>query len=122
MAQALVIVGGILGFLGVGAGAFGAHAMQSRLEPSRLDNWKTAADYEIWHALATVAAGLAAASWGSDLIVAAGWFFVVGTIVFSGSVFVLAWTGDRRWGAVTPVGGVLFLLGWASLSVGVFLS
>jgi uncharacterized membrane protein YgdD (TMEM256/DUF423 family) len=122
MAQALVIVGGILGFLGVGAGAFGAHAMQSRLEPARLDNWKTAADYEIWHALATVAAGLAAAYWVSDLIVAAGWCFVAGTIVFSGSLFVLAWTADRRWGAATPVGGVLFLLGWASLAVGVFLS
>jgi uncharacterized membrane protein YgdD (TMEM256/DUF423 family) len=119
MAQALVAVGAILGFLGVGAGAFGAHAMQSRIEPARLDNWKTAAEYQIWHGLATAVAGLAAASWDSDLIVAAGWCFVAGTVVFSGSLYALAWTGNRRWGAVTPVGGVLFLLGWALLSVGV---
>jgi uncharacterized membrane protein YgdD (TMEM256/DUF423 family) len=122
MAEALVIVGGVLGFLGVGAGAFGAHAMQNRLDPARLANWKTAADYQIWHALATVAAGLAAAYWESDLIVAAGWCFVAGTVVFSGSLYVLASTGNRRWGAVTPIGGVLFLLGWALLSVGVFAS
>jgi uncharacterized membrane protein YgdD (TMEM256/DUF423 family) len=122
MAQALVAVGAILGFLGVGAGAFGAHAMQSRIEPARLDNWKTAADYQIWHALATAVAGLAAAYWDSDLIVAAGWCFVAGTIVFSGSLDALAWTGNRRWGAVTPIGGALFLLGWALLSVGVFAS
>ena len=119
MDQTLIAVGAVLGFIGVGAGAFGAHALRARLDEGRLANWKTAADYELWHALATVAAGLALTHWASGLLTAAGWCFVAGTVVFSGSLYALAWTGRRRWGAVTPVGGVLFLAGWALLAIGV---
>ena len=117
MGRALLGAGAALGFLGVAAGAFGAHAMRAKLTPERLDNWKTAADYQLWHALATIAAGLAAARWESGAAAAAGWCFVAGTLVFSGSLYALAVTDRRTLGAITPIGGVLFLLGWALLIV-----
>jgi uncharacterized membrane protein YgdD (TMEM256/DUF423 family) len=116
MGRALLAAGALLGFLGVAAGAFGAHAMRAKLTPERLDNWKTAADYQLWHALATIFAGLAAARWASGAAAAAGWCFVAGTAVFSGSLYALAVTDRRKLGAITPIGGALFLLGWALLA------
>lgn len=91
--------------------------MRAKLTPERLDNWKTAADYQLWHALATIAAGFAAARWESGAAAVAGWCFVAGTLVFSGSLYALALTDRRTFGAITPVGGVLFLIGWALLVV-----
>jgi uncharacterized membrane protein YgdD (TMEM256/DUF423 family) len=70
--RVLLGAGAILGFLGVAAGAFGAHMVRERLRPERLDNWNTAADYQLWHALATIAAGIAAARWESGAAAAAG--------------------------------------------------
>jgi len=107
----------MLGFLGVAAGAFGAHAIRERVTPERLDNWKTAADYQLWHALATIAAGVIAARWESGAAAAAGLCFIAGVIVFSGSLYALALTDGRKLGAITPIGGVLFLVGWALLVV-----
>lgn len=117
MGRALVGAGALLGFLGVGAGAFGAHAIRQRVTPERLDNWKTAADYQLWHALATIASGLVAVRWASGAAAAAGWCFVAGVVVFSGSLYALALTGRRKLGAITPFGGVLFLVGWGFLVV-----
>jgi uncharacterized membrane protein YgdD (TMEM256/DUF423 family) len=115
--RALLGAGALLGFLGVGAGAFGAHAIRQRVTPERLDNWKTAADYQLWHALATIASGLVAVRWGSGAAAVAGWCFVAGVVVFSGSLYTLALTDRRKLGAYTPFGGVLLLLGWAFLMV-----
>jgi uncharacterized membrane protein YgdD (TMEM256/DUF423 family) len=115
--RTLVGVGALLGFLGVAAGAFGAHAIRERVSPERLDNWKTAADYQLWHALATIASGLIAVRWGSGSAAAAGWCFVAGVVVFSGSLYALALTDRRKLGAITPIGGVFFLVGWALLAV-----
>ena len=117
MGRALLAVGAVLGFLGVGAGAFGAHAVHERISAERLENWKTAADYQLWHALATIAAGLLAVRWASGSAAAAGWCFVAGVVVFSGSLYGLALTDRRKLGAITPIGGVLFLVGWALLVV-----
>jgi uncharacterized membrane protein YgdD (TMEM256/DUF423 family) len=122
MAQTLIVIGAVLGFIAVAAGAFGAHALRNRLGQARAANWKTGADYELWHAIATIGTGLAATHWDNGFLSAAGWCFVAGTVVFSGSLYVLAWTDEPRWGAVTPIGGVLFLAGWALLSVGVFVA
>jgi uncharacterized membrane protein YgdD (TMEM256/DUF423 family) len=108
-------LGAILGFLGVAAGAFGAHAIRERVSPERLDNWKTAADYQLWHALATIVSALIAVRWTSGSAAAAGWCFVAGVVVFSGSLYALALTDRRKLGAITPIGGVLFLAGWAFL-------
>jgi uncharacterized membrane protein YgdD (TMEM256/DUF423 family) len=115
--RALLAVGAALGFIGVAAGAFGAHAIRERIRAERLDDWKTAADYQLWHALATIAAGLAAARWASGAAAAAGWCFVAGTLVFSGSLYALALTDRRKLGAITPIGGLLFLAGWALLVI-----
>jgi uncharacterized membrane protein YgdD (TMEM256/DUF423 family) len=117
--RALIGAGAVLGFLGVAAGAFGAHAIQARVTPERLDNWKTAADYQLWHALATIAAGFGVLRWGSGTAAAAGWCFVAGVVVFSGSLYALALTDRRKLGAITPIGGGLFLVGWALLLVAV---
>ncbi len=117
MGRALLGAGAVLGFIGVAAGAFGAHAVRERITSERLDTWKTAADYQLWHALATILAGLAATRWQSGPAAAAGWSFVAGTVVFSGSLYALALTDRRTLGAITPVGGVLFLIGWALLVV-----
>ncbi len=117
MGRALIGAGALLGFIGVAAGAFGAHAIRERVSVERLDNWKTAADYQLWHALATIAAGLIAVRWASGSAAAAGWCFVAGVVVFSGSLYGLALTDRRKLGAITPIGGVLFLVGWALLVV-----
>ncbi|HEV8088766.1 MAG TPA: DUF423 domain-containing protein [Actinomycetota bacterium] len=117
MGRILFGIGAMLGFLGVAAGAFGAHAIRSRVTPERLDNWKTAAEYQLWHALATIAAAVIAVRWESGAAAAAGWCFIAGVAVFSGSLYALALTDRRTLGAITPIGGVLFLAGWALLVV-----
>jgi uncharacterized membrane protein YgdD (TMEM256/DUF423 family) len=116
--RALLTVGAVLGLLGVAAGAFGAHAVRERIGPDRLEDWRTAAAYQLWHALATIASGFAAARWESGAAAAAGWCFVAGTLLFSGSLYALALTDRRRLGAITPVGGLLLLAGWALLVYG----
>jgi uncharacterized membrane protein YgdD (TMEM256/DUF423 family) len=113
--RALIGIGAALGLFGVAAGAFGAHALRSRLPEERLANFRTGAEYQLWHALATIGAGLSAARWSSGWAAAAGWAFVIGVLVFSGSLYALALTGKRAWGAVTPIGGAALLAGWALL-------
>lgn len=93
-------------FLAVGLGAFGAHALKSRLEPDMLAVFETGVKYQVYHALALL---LLAALRGPNK---AAWCFTAGIIVFSGSLYILALTGVRKWGAVTPIGGLLFLAGW----------
>ena len=117
MGRILFGIGAMLGFLGVAAGAFGAHAIRARVSPERLDTWKTAADYQLWHALATIAAAVIATRRESGAAAAAGWCFIAGVVVFSGSLYGLALTDRRTLGAITPVGGVLFLAGWALLVI-----
>ena len=117
MGRALLAVGALLGFLGVAAGAFGAHAIRERVSPERLDIWKTASDYQVWHALATIVAGFAAVRWASGSAAAAGWSFVFGVLAFSGSLYAVALTDRRKLGSLTPIGGVLLLAGWALLLI-----
>ena len=117
MGRALLAAGSVLGFVGVAAGAFGAHAVQPRIGAERLENWKTAADYQLWHALATIVAGFAATRWASGAAAAGGWCFVAGTVVFSGSLYALALTGVSKLGAITPIGGLCFLAAWALAAI-----
>jgi uncharacterized membrane protein YgdD (TMEM256/DUF423 family) len=108
-------VGAVSAMLAVAAGAFGAHALRGRLTPEHLAIFETGARYQIYHALALLAVAWAVSRWPGSLPVYAGWLFVLGSVVFSGSLYILALTGGRWWGAVTPLGGVAFLAGWLCL-------
>ena len=99
------------------AGAFGAHALKLRLTPDLLAIFDTASRYQMFHALALLAAGWAVSQWPSASARAAGWCFVAGTVVFSGSLYALSLSGVRALGAITPIGGVLFMAGWLLLAV-----
>ena len=108
-------LGALLGGLGVAAGAFGAHALRARLGPRDLEIFETAVRYQLVHALA-----LFAVAWGIGchrrLGTLAGWLLLGGTLVFSGSLYLLVLTGQRWLGAVTPVGGVALIAGWGVLA------
>jgi uncharacterized membrane protein YgdD (TMEM256/DUF423 family) len=108
----------VFGFLAVALGAFGAHALQSRLPADRLAIFETGVRYQMYHALALVAVALVL-QWGGQARLAtwAGWAFVAGIVIFSGSLYALVLTGVRTWGAVTPIGGLAFLAGWALLAM-----
>jgi uncharacterized membrane protein YgdD (TMEM256/DUF423 family) len=114
--RVLFTVGAALGFLGVAAGAFGAHALKNRFaeRSDRGAGWQTAAQYQMVHAVALLATSWAAKGWGGTAT-AAGWLFAAGIALFSGSLYLLAFTGERRFGAIAPVGGVCLLLGWLLL-------
>ncbi len=110
-------LGACFAFLSVAAGAFGAHVLRDRLEPSLLAVFETAARYQMFHALALLVLGLVSATSPSRATHIAGIAFVTGTLLFSGSLYALATTGNRWLGAITPIGGVAFLVGWAALAV-----
>jgi uncharacterized membrane protein YgdD (TMEM256/DUF423 family) len=111
-----LILGAVSGFIAVGAGAFGAHGLRARLSPDLLAVFETGARYQMYHALAIVAAAWAVHRWPGPLAAWAGWLFLAGTVVFSGSLYGLALTGVRWLGAVTPLGGACFLAGWLCLA------
>lgn len=103
----------VLGFLAVAAGAFGAHALRERLSPGDLDIFETAARYQMYHALALWLAAMLSRKRRSAPLRGACVSFAVGVIIFSGSLYLLVFTGVRQFGAITPIGGVALLLGWA---------
>ena len=110
------MAGALLAGIAVAAGAFGAHGLRSRLAPADLVTFETAVRYQMYHALALLAvAGLLAR--GAALAGAAGWSFLAGIALFSGSLYLLTLAGQRWMGAVTPLGGLAFLVGWVLLAV-----
>jgi uncharacterized membrane protein YgdD (TMEM256/DUF423 family) len=111
------VLGAVSGFVGVAAGAFGAHALKARLGPDLLAAFETGVRYQLLHALALLALAWAASRWPGRAVAFSGACFVAGTLLFSGSLYLLALTGIRGFGAVTPFGGVLFLAGWLLLAV-----
>ena len=115
-AQHFIIIGAINGFLAVAFGAFGAHALKDILSAGLLEVFKTGVDYQAMHALALLAVGLCARSGRETALNLAGWAFASGILLFSGSLYLLALTDIRWLGAITPLGGAAFLLGWAALA------
>jgi uncharacterized membrane protein YgdD (TMEM256/DUF423 family) len=115
----LVALGAAMSGLAVAAGAFGAHALRARLEPGDLLVFETGARYQMYHGLALIAAGWVAERWPGPLASAAGWCFLLGIVLFSGSLYALTLSGVRALGAITPIGGVCFLAGWACLALAV---
>ncbi|HEU5295790.1 MAG TPA: DUF423 domain-containing protein [Burkholderiaceae bacterium] len=109
-------LGCISGFLGVALGAFAAHALKTRLAPELLAAFETGVRYQLIHALALLAVAWAHTRWPGRMVSAGGWFFVAGTLLFSGSLYALSLTGVRAFGVVTPFGGMAFLTGWLCLA------
>lgn len=113
MLRLFAALGATFAFLGVALGAFGAHLLKERLAPDMLTVYQTGVQYQTMHALALILIALLAANIGeSRLLRASGWLIVAGIIVFSGSLYALALTGNRVLGAITPIGGLCFLSGW----------
>jgi len=117
MDRGFAVAGSVSAFVAVLAGAFGAHALRQRLPSDLLAVFETGARYQMYHALALLFVAWAATQWPAAPIRVAGWLFAGGTVLFSGSLYLLALSGARGWGAVTPIGGVLFLAGWLVLAV-----
>jgi uncharacterized membrane protein YgdD (TMEM256/DUF423 family) len=133
MERAFLVLGALFALVGVGLGAFGSHALRGRLTPERVATFETGVRYQLWHALglfAVVVIGSVRFGRGSrsgPLVLfegttgwpalTAGWLFVAGIALFSGSLYALALTGRREWGVVTPIGGACFLAGWLLLAL-----
>jgi uncharacterized membrane protein YgdD (TMEM256/DUF423 family) len=102
-------------FIGVAAGAFGAHSLKGRLDPEMLAVFETAVRYQMYHSMGLLLVGLAGLRFPAERLHVSGWLFAAGILLFSGSLYVLALTGAKWLGAITPLGGVAFLGGWGSL-------
>jgi uncharacterized membrane protein YgdD (TMEM256/DUF423 family) len=113
------ILGAVLAFVSVAAGAFGAHALKGHLDADALAVFEVGARYQMYHALALIGVSWACTRWPSRLINAGGWLLVCGSVVFSGSLYLMSFTGARWLGAITPFGGVALLAGWLCLALGV---
>lgn len=117
MDRTFLLAGAIAGFIAVAFGAFGAHGLRGRLTPDMLAVFETGVRYHMYHALALLLTAALAPQAPGKAIAAAGWLFVAGIVLFSGSLYVLAVTGVTALGAITPIGGVAFLAGWAALAI-----
>ena len=109
----------ISGLIAVAAGAFGAHALRARLSLDQLQTWETAARYQMYHVVPLFVIAWLLAQGPCPWATRAGWAFLLGTLLFSGSLYALALSGVSRLGAITPFGGVAFLAGWAMLALAV---
>jgi len=116
MERRFLFLGALSGLIAVAAGAFGAHGLKGRLAPEMLAVFETGARYQAYHALALLAVAALGRSFPGRALAAAGWLFIAGTIVFSGSLYALALSGVRALGAITPLGGAAFLAGWGCLA------
>ena len=117
MPRTFMLMAAAAGFLAVALGAFGAHGLKSRVEPELLAVWQTAVQYQLAHALALLCVALLLRQAGEAALVWAGWSFLAGIVLFSGSLYLLVLTGVRPLGVVTPFGGLAFLAGWLALAV-----
>lgn len=118
MEQTFLLIGALAGFISVALGAFGAHGLRTRLSPEMLAVFETGVRYQMYHALALLLTAAAIGRIGdARLLVIAGWFFVAGILLFSGSLYALTLSGVSTLGAITPIGGLAFLIGWACMAL-----
>jgi uncharacterized membrane protein YgdD (TMEM256/DUF423 family) len=116
MERVFAVLGSLSALVAAGLGAFAAHGLRARVSAEMLGIFEVGVRYQMYHALALFAVAWVAGRWPGPAAVVAGWLFVAGTIVFSGSLYALS-TGGARWlGAITPIGGFAFLLGWLALA------
>jgi uncharacterized membrane protein YgdD (TMEM256/DUF423 family) len=110
-------VGAFAAAIGVTLGAFGAHALKLRITEDLLAVFETGVRYQMYHALALLAVAWAATRWPGPWINASGWLFTLGILIFCGSLYLMTFTGVRWLGAITPIGGLCFILGWIAMAV-----
>jgi uncharacterized membrane protein YgdD (TMEM256/DUF423 family) len=120
MDKTLMFVGALMGGVGVALGAFGAHGLRGRLSPEMLAVFETGVRYHMYHALAILVTAALMSRVEGRAIVIAGWSFATGILIFSGSLYALALSGVTILGAITPIGGLAFLIGWVSLAIAAF--
>ena len=120
MQHTFVSIGAFLAFISIAAGAFGAHLLKGKLSPESQDVFEVAVRYQMYHALALLLVAILFGSLPSLTLTIVGWLFISGVVIFSGSLYALVFSGVKTWGAVTPIGGVLLLLGWLTLLLGSF--
>ncbi|HUK64224.1 MAG TPA: DUF423 domain-containing protein [Dongiaceae bacterium] len=116
MDRVFFAIGAAAGFTAVAIGAFAAHGLKGRLPADLFDVFEVGARYHMYHALALLGVAWAVTRWPGGATTAAGWLFVAGIVLFSGSLYALAVSGIRPLGAITPLGGVCFLAGWVALA------
>jgi uncharacterized membrane protein YgdD (TMEM256/DUF423 family) len=116
MEKIFFFLGSLSAFTGVCAGAFGAHALEGRLDAGMLTVFETGVRYQVYHAFGLIAAAWAHGTWPSNLAKTGGWLFAIGTVLFSGSLYMLSISGAGWFGAITPIGGFAFLAGWLCLA------
>lgn len=121
MTRRFITIGGILGLLSIAFGAFGAHALESKLTEAAMETYHTGVEYQMYHAIALVLAGILAAHANTDLrlIRLSGIFFIAGVLLFSGSLYAVSLLGISRFGMVAPFGGFSMMLGWLFLVLAV---
>jgi len=113
--KTFVLLGAFFGALGVCLGAFAAHALRESLSAQDLITFETGVRYQMYHALALLVVAWATTQWEADTLVYAGYAFVIGILIFSGSLYVLVLSGQRWLGAITPIGGLALIMGWVLL-------
>lgn len=113
-------LGSLFALLGVAAGAFGAHFLKALLTADMLAVYETAIRYQMYHAFALLAVGWASHQYRAACLRLAGWMFVLGILLFSGSLYAVSLSGVRWLGAVTPLGGIAFLAGWGLLAAAAY--
>ena len=116
MDRLFFVVGSLFGFLGVALGAFGAHALKGNLSADQLMVFEVGVRYQMYHAFALLAAAWAYTKWPGKSLIASGWLFIVGTVLFSGSLYALSLSGIRWLGVITPFGGLAFVAGWLCMA------
>jgi uncharacterized membrane protein YgdD (TMEM256/DUF423 family) len=120
MERVFLIIGALSACIGVAAGAFAAHGLKSRMNIEMLSVFEVGVRYQMYHAFALLATAWVLSKWPSSLVTAGGWLFIVGTLLFSGSLYLLSVSGIRWLGAITPFGGLAFLAGWICIAWGVW--
>jgi uncharacterized membrane protein YgdD (TMEM256/DUF423 family) len=116
MDRLFFVVGSLFGFLGVALGAFGAHALKGHLDADQLMVFEVGVRYQMYHAFALLAAAWAYTKWPGTILIASGWLFIVGTVLFSGSLYALSLSGVRWLGVITPFGGLALITGWLCMA------
>jgi uncharacterized membrane protein YgdD (TMEM256/DUF423 family) len=116
MDRVFLMAGALSAFIAVAAGAFGAHGLKSRLSPEMLNTFEVGVRYQMYHAFALIVVAWAQTRWPTAQLTLSGWLFIAGTLLFSGSLYVLSLSGLKWLGAITPFGGLAFLAGWLCLA------